>query len=79
LISWRDAPEKERVAGAAEVRGQGSGIFGNDTMTIMDVSVGKNGWKKSWRDHFGDVTEMIETQQRKRFGKTETPAKKKRE
>ena len=26
--------------------GKESGIFGNDTMTIVDVSVGKNGGKK---------------------------------
>ena len=30
-------------------------------------------------DHFGDVTEMIATQQRKRLGKAETPAMKKSE
>ena len=30
-------------------------------------------------DHFVDVTEMIETQQRKRLGKAEAPAKKKSE
>ena len=30
-------------------------------------------------DHFVEVTEMIETQQRKRLGKAETPAKKKSE
>ena len=28
-------------------------------------------------DHFVDVTEMVETKQRKRLGKAETPAKKK--
>jgi hypothetical protein len=28
-------------------------------MTIVDVSVGKNGWKKSWRDHFADVSKMV--------------------
>jgi len=30
-------------------------------------------------DHSVDVTEMIETQQRKRLGNAETPAKKKNE
>ena len=30
-------------------------------------------------DHFVDVNKMIETQQRKRLGKAETPAKKKSE
>jgi len=30
-------------------------------------------------DHFVDITEMIETQQRKRLGTAETPAKKKSE
>jgi hypothetical protein len=30
-------------------------------------------------DHFVDVSKMIETKQRKRLGKAETPAKKKRE
>jgi hypothetical protein len=30
-------------------------------------------------DHFVDVAEMIETQQRKRLGKAETPATKKTE
>jgi hypothetical protein len=30
-------------------------------------------------DHFVDITEMIETKQRKRLDKAETPAKKKSE
>ncbi len=30
-------------------------------------------------DHFVDVTEMVETQQRKQLGKAETPVKKKSE
>jgi len=30
-------------------------------------------------DHFVDITEMIETKQRKRLGNAETPAKKKSE
>ena len=33
-------------------------IFGNDTMTIVDVSVGKNG-EEVTADHFGDVSEMV--------------------
>ena len=30
-------------------------------------------------DHFADVSKMVETQQRKRLGNAETPAKKKSE
>jgi len=30
-------------------------------------------------DHFADVSKMVETRQRKRLGKAETPAKKKNE